>query len=288
MNYQEISLKQAFPQLAELSGEPTLRVYLPENLAEMNRETQKRPCLLICPGGAYAFVSEREGEPVALQFLAEGCNVFLLQYSVAPYRFPAQLCEVAAALELIYRHAEKWHCDTEKIALMGFSAGGHLAAHYANAYDWPEVRAYFPESKPVQASMLCYPVITARKDAAHLGSFRNLLGKNVLTEEEEERFSCENQVNAKTPPAFLWHTSTDESVPVMNSLLYAQALSAHRVPFALHIYPAGGHGLATADEHTNAPLPEAVSHAHDWMEAAKKWLKIVFASKEEIGGAHNA
>lgn len=279
MNYQEISLKQVFPQLAELSGEPILRAYLPENLAEMGREEQKRPCLLICPGGAYAFVSQREGEPVALPFLAEGCNVFLLKYSVAPYHFPAQLCEVAAALELIYRHAADWHCDTEKIALMGFSAGGHLAAHYANAYRWSEVRAYFPDSKPVQASILCYPVITARKDVAHLGSFRNLLGKDALTEEEVQRFSCENQVSEKTPPAFLWHTATDESVPVGNSLLYAQALAEHHVPFALHIYPAGGHGLATVDEHTNAPLPAAVSHAHDWMAAAKAWLQIVFAEQ---------
>lgn len=291
MNYQEISLKQVFPQLDELSDAPVLRAYLPDNLGEMGRETQKRPCLLICPGGAYAFVSQREGEPVALQFLAEGYAVFILQYSVAPFHFPAQLCEVAAALELIDRHREEWHCDTEKVALMGFSAGGHLAAHYANAYDWSEVRAHFPDSKPVQASVLCYPVISAQPGVAHLGSFRNLLGKETLTETETARFSCENQVREQTPPAFLWHTATDESVPVTNSLRYAQALAKYQIPFALHIYPAGGHGLATVDGQTNDALLAEVSHAHDWLVAAKAWMRIVFASgnpqnpERQIGGA---
>lgn len=281
MIYQEIFLKQAFPQLSPISGEPVLRAYLPDNLWEMERQEQKRPCLLICPGGAYAFVSQREGEPVALQFLAEGWNVFVLQYSVAPFRFPAQLCEVAAALELLYQQAEVWHCDTGCVAILGFSAGGHLAAHYSNAYDWPEVRALFPESRPVQGTLLCYPVISAQPGLAHLGSFRNLLGKEQLSEADVQRFSCQNLVSSQTPPTFLWHTASDGSVPVGNSLLYAQALAEKNIPFALHIYPAGGHGLATVDGQTNDALLPAVRHAHNWLADAKAWLRITFPDSEQ-------
>lgn len=271
-----ISLKETFTQLSEQENTSALTAYLPDNLAEMGRQGQKRPCLLICPGGAYAFCSQREAEPVALNFLPEGYNVFVLNYSVVPSRFPTQLLEAAAAMELIYSHADDWHCDVSRVAIMGFSAGGHLAAHYSNCYDWPEVREVFPDSKPVQASILCYPVISTDPAVAHMGSFENLLGHSPLTPEEAERFSCHLQVTAHTPPTFLWHTSTDEAVPVMNSLLYTQALAGWKVPFELHIYPSGGHGLATVDHVTNGYLDSAAGHAVDWLEEAKKWLRITF------------
>ena len=251
MNYQVIHLGDFFQELCEEKRDPLLTVYLPDNLTEMGRQERKHPCILICPGGGYAYCSQREAEPVALHFLPEGYNVFVLDYSVAPNRFPAQLREVAAAMEVIHSHADAWHCDVSRVAIMGFSAGGHLAAHYSTCYDWPEVREVFPDSKPVQASILCYPVISADPCVAHLGSFENLLGHSPLTQEETERFSCHLQVTGRTPPAFLWHTAADDCVPVMNSLLYAQALAANRVPFALHVYPVGRHGLSTVDEQTN-------------------------------------
>lgn len=190
------------PPLAQNNCDPKLTIYLPDNLTEMNRHHQKHPCLLICPGG-YNMVSQREGEPIGLRFLAAGYNVFILEYSVNPNRFPTQLREVTAAMELIHANAEQWHCDTDKVAIMGFSAGGHLAAHYTNAYCWDEVREMFPESKPVNASILCYPVITADPRYAHLGSFKRLLGKEELTQEEQERFSCDHMVSKDTPPTFL-------------------------------------------------------------------------------------
>ena len=122
-------------------------------------QSQDRPAVVVCPGGGYRRVSQREGEPIALHFLPHGYNVFVLWYSVSPNRFPTQLREVAAAMELLHENAEAWHCDTDKIAIMGFSAGGHLAAHYSNAYHWPEVREMFPRSKPGSATLLCYPVM---------------------------------------------------------------------------------------------------------------------------------
>lgn len=274
MKHDILHLKDEFPFLGNDNRDPTLEIYLPCNMKEMGREHQKRPCILVCPGGGYAGCSQRESEPIALHFLPEGYNTFVLTYSVAPHRFPTQLREVAAVLELIHRNAEQWNCDPDRVAILGFSAGGHLAAHYSTCYDCEEVREVFPESHPVQASILCYPVITADPAYAHMGSIINLSGHNPITAEDVDKFSCERHVTVHTPPAFLWHTSADDGVPVMNSLLYAGALSAHRTPFELHVYPFGWHGLATVDGQTNNGLDEKTSHAADWLPAVKKWLKL--------------
>ena len=271
MTHHDIHLKERFPFLGEEDRDPVLSLYLPYNATPT--ET-KRPAIMVCPGGGYGFVSSREAEPIALQFLTEGYYVFVLTYSCAPHRFPVQLREVAAAMELIYENAEQWNVDTDRIAIIGFSAGGHLAAHYSNSFDCEEVRSVFPDSKPVQASILCYPVITAQEGQCHRGSFNNLVGHFPLTAEEDKKFSCHNLVTDHTPPAFVWHTAEDNSVPVISSLLYAQAMSEHKRPFALHVYPYGCHGLSTADEQTNAPLSPSVQLVADWLPAAKKWLKI--------------
>lgn len=271
---QTICLKDFFPQLNE-SENPTLTIYLQENLSEMGRENQKHPCLLICPGGAYSMCCQREAEPIALEFLPAGFQVFILNYSVAPTGFPAQIREVAASIELIRRRADSWHCDPDKLAMMGFSAGGHLAAHYANCFDCKEVREVFPNSKPVQATVLCYPVISANPDISHRGSIENLLGHEPKSQEEIEKFSCDRQVTPRTPPTFLWHTVTDSVVSVMNSLVYARALASYHVPFELHIYPAGEHGLSTVDTQTNEDLEPIVKYAGNWIAAAKHWLSYI-------------
>ena len=252
-------------------------VYLPEPLEEMGRGEQKRPVLVICPGGAYRFCSQREAEPIALHFLTDGYCVLVLSYSVAPHVFPRQLQEVAGVLELICQNAELWHCDTEKIALMGFSAGGHLAAHYANAFDIPQVRSAFPHSKGVQASLLCYPVISSREDLRHAESFQNLTGTEDCA--RWEQVSCEKLVTGKTPPTFLWHTAKDNAVPVSNTLVYGQALAAHGVPFEMHVFPEGAHGLATADAVTNDCLPAGAGKNALWLPLAKEWLKGIFGNQ---------
>lgn len=274
MTHEIIHLKDRFPFLGEEGRDPILTTYLPYNMTEMKRQDQKRPTILLCPGGGYRMVSQREAEAIAVHFLPEGYNVFVLTYSVHPHGFPTQLREVAAAMELIYENADRWNVDTGRIAIMGFSAGGHLAAHYTNSFDCPEIRAVFPESKPVQASILCYPVITSREGLCHQGSFENLVGHFPLTDGENEKFSCDRLVTDRTPPAFLWHTAADQAVPVANSLLYAQALSEHKIPFALHIYPHGPHGLATVDAQTNRELsPDTVPTAQ-WLPELKAWLKV--------------
>ena len=275
MKHERLELKSFFEFLGEDGKNPTLDTYLPYNMAEMRRQDRKRPCMLICPGGGYGMCSEREAEPIALHLLPEGFNVFILTYSVEPNRFPSQIREVAAAVELIYANADEWNCDTSKIAIMGFSAGGHLAAHYSTMFDCKEVREVFPESKSVNASVLCYPVITADFNKAHQGSFLNLIG-HAPDAEEENYFSCERNVRPVTPPAFIWHTAEDGCVPVENSLLYATALAENKVPVELHIYPFGGHGLSTCDKHTCDNVTEIMTYNSAWLDSMKKWLQIIF------------
>lgn len=276
MKYEKIHLKEHYEFLGKDGCDPTLEIFLPYNMTEMNRQDRKRPCILVCPGGGYHFCSQREAEPIAAEFLPEGYNAFILTYSCSPHRFPTQLREVAAAMDMIHSRADEWNCDTERVAIIGFSAGGHLAAHYSTSFDCPAVREVFPESYSVNASVLSYPVITADPDHAHIGSFQNLLGKNELTAEETAEFSCENLVSSHTPPAFIWHTAEDNCVPVANSLMYAAALSGHKIPFELHIYPFGGHGLSTADAQTNGELPPEIARVHKWIPDALSWLKIIF------------
>ncbi len=275
MKHETLELRNYFDFIGADNANPTLDIYLPYNMVEMNRQDQKRPNLLICPGGGYGMCSERESEPIALHFLAEGFNVFVLKYSVAPYRFPVQLREVAAAMELIYEKTEEWNCNTSKIAIMGFSAGGHLAAHYSTMSDCKEVREVFPESKSVNASVLCYPVISADFNIAHQGSFLNLIG-HAPNKEEENYFSCERLVKASTPPAFIWHTAEDGCVPVVNSIVYAKALADNKVPVELHIYPFGGHGLSTCDSQTIDNMTNVIEYNSVWLDSLKKWFKLTF------------
>ncbi len=276
MLYETVHLKDFYPFTGEDGRDPLLTLYLPDNLAELRREDQRRPCLLICPGGAYMMCSGREAEPVAFHFLPAGFNVFVLTYSVAPHRFPAQLLEVAAAFDWMEQNAGRLHCDLGRTAVMGFSAGGHLAAHYVGARDWPEVRARFPRAHRPAASVLCYPVITTDPAFSHKKSFEYLLGA-YPEGEAAARFSCEKLVTDKTPPTFLWHTASDGNVPVENSLLYAMALSRARVPMELHIYPQGVHGLATADAQTNNALTPAAARNSGWLPSAREWLAETLA-----------
>lgn len=275
----KIHLKEHFDFLGENGRDPFVEVMLPYNSVEMNRQNMKRPCMIVCPGGGYCMCSEREAEPIGLRFLPLGYNVFILNYSVVPHCHPSQIREVAALMELIYKNADQWHCDTDRIAIIGFSAGGHLAAHYTNAYDCDAVRSVFPESKPVNASVLCYPVIT--HDTAttpHIWSYENLLGKKDLSDSELSSVACDRMVSEHTPPTFIWHTAEDDTVPVENSLKYAAALAKYKVPFELHIYPFGCHGLSTADDQTCAPLGEQMSRVKGWMDAAVSWLKMTFGN----------
>lgn len=268
-----INLKEKYEFLGDEGRNPTLTCYLPQNIDEMGRADEMRPTILICPGGGYAHCSEREAEPIALKFLNWGFNAVVLRYSCAPHRYPTQLREVAAAFEEIYKNANQWHCDTKKVGIIGFSAGGHLTAHYSNAYNSDAVREVFPDSKKPNFAILSYPVISADETFAHKGSFINLLGA-YPTGDDIDKYSCEKLVTPDTPPTFIWHTTTDQAVPVKNSLVYATALADNKVPFSMHVYPYGVHGLSTCDQLTNDDdrLDSKTVLAANWLDEFKKWM----------------
>mgnify|MGYP003297862704 CR=1 FL=1 len=276
MIYEKIDLAGKYDYLKKNNSVAKLVCMVPHFIPEMNRQDEKRPCILVCPGGGYAFCSEREAEPIAMNFLKLGFNAYVLYYSLAPdYHYPLQLNEVAAAFDTIKKLAQEHHSDIEKIGIIGFSAGGHLAAHYSTAFDSQEVRENFKESIRPFATMLGYPVITADKKVAHIGSIENLVGK-YPEEKDADKYSCEKLVNENTPQCFIWHTAEDSCVPVENSLMYALALSKYKIPYELHIYPKGDHGLSTSDIvtlHTETPDTD---HAHNWLYELERWIKLTF------------
>ncbi len=252
-----------------------LTVYLHEHYQEIAVET--RPLVLVCPGGAYAYTSEREADPLAAQFLAMGYHAAVLRYSCAPAVYPTALTELAYSLALIRRNGEDWYVNPEQIIVLGCSAGGHLAA--SMGVFWKEeflagalgIRKEEQKLIRPDGMILCYPVITSG-EFAHRGSFQNLLG--ARQEELSAKMSLENQVDKDTPPAFIWHTYEDGAVPAENSLLFVTALRRAGVPAEFHMYPKGSHGLALANRLTqnqdgNAAQPECTSWvglAHTWIE----------------------
>jgi acetyl esterase/lipase len=277
MYYETIKLNEYFLQLPKTEGfEPTLTAYCPGNSPEIDLK-RKRASILICPGGGYEFTSDREAEPVALKFLSLGYNAFVLRYSVAPERYPTALLQVSAAVALIRRQAEKFNSDIDQIAVCGFSAGAHLACCQGIFWNEPFLSETLHIEKGLNrpnAMILAYPVITSG-EYAHEGSFECLLG-NDAPQELKNKLSLENQVNKDVPPTFLWHTFNDQSVPVENSLLFANALRSHNIPFELHIYPEGSHGLSLCN-HETADTDSLVNpHCGTWVSLCDEWLKLVF------------
>lgn len=237
----------------------------------------KRPLVLLCPGGGYGYTSDRESEPIALTFLAMGYHAAILRYSCAPARYPTSLLELATSMLLIRRNAEEWHVDTDKIIVQGCSAGGHLAACLGMFWD----EHFLAQSLGLgtdehsllqpRAMLLCYPVITSG-EYAHRGSFQNLLGEREA--ELSEQLSLEHRVSAKTPEAFIWGTYEDGSVPMENSLLLVSALRRAHIPVEYHLYPKGGHGLALATRLTKTADGRHVQEAcATWTELAKNWIE---------------
>ena len=160
--------------------QPKMSVYLPDNSPEIQID-RKHPTVVICPGGGYAMTSDREAEPIALRFAAAGCNAVVVRYSCVPARFPAALFELSYAVAKVRENAQEWNVDTDRIAVCGFSAGGHLAASFSTLWNRDFVKEYFDyqggENKP-NGMILGYPVITSGEHA-HGGSIENLLGEKT-------------------------------------------------------------------------------------------------------------
>ena len=261
-----------------------LNCYVRDNSVEIN-SNRKAPAMLVLPGGGYGMVSDREGEPIALSFLNKGFNCFVLTYSVAPIRFPYQLTEAVMAMNYIRLNAEDLNIDANMVAAVGFSAGGHLCATLGSISDCDAVKAVFEskvDAKP-NAVILSYPVITCHNEKGHVGSFDNLLG--VENKDKYNELDVVNLIDEKSAPAFIWATYTDSVVPVKNSILVAAAYENAGVPFSLHIWGRGVHGLSVADKTVYGKVVEGYPNLDGMSKSVTSWVDMSIEWLEEMGVA---
>ena len=287
-------------RLKEGRDDVTLTTYILQDSPDL-LNGKARPAILICPGGGYFNCSDREAEPIALRFAGLGYHCFVLRYSAycagmsgfpdlskeptpKPENLhPAPMEDIGIAMRLICEHADEWHVDKDRIAVCGFSAGAHNAAMYAT--HWQELA----DAPRPAAAILGYALTDyvfkheyeSRQDSFVTGFFRAsdtvFLGTPEPSEELLDEVSPARHVTEKTPPCFLWATAADELVPVQHSLLMAQALSNAAVPFELHVFEEGQHGLALADQASASSRTQLNNDAAGWTDLAAKWLQKRFA-----------
>lgn len=246
--------------------QPTLTAYpVPTNPSE------KPGCVIVCPGGAYVMRADHEGKPISEMLNAAGIYSFVLNYRVSPYRYPAELFDVTRAVRWVRYNAGRFGYDPNRIAVLGFSAGGHLAMMSVTQFASPDVFAEGYGKKDAvdevssrpDAGVLCYAVIT-------LGEHTNACTRDSLLGARPDpkliySLSGENAVRDDMPPIFMWHTASDGAVPIINPLKFSEALDAHHIPFELHVFPYGDHGLG---------LASGVPHVAQWAPLLVKWLKL--------------
>jgi acetyl esterase/lipase len=242
---------------------PALTPYLPDPASATGA------ALVICPGGGYAHLAPHEGNDYALWLNQRGVTCLVLKYRLGSngYRHPAMLEDAARAVRLARARAADWKIDPQRVGIMGSSAGGHLASTLLTHFDSGRPDAADPvdrQSSRPDLGILCYPVITLG-EYTHKGSRNNLLGTNQPPD-LVKLLSNELQVTTNTPPCFIWTTFEDKTVPLENTLLFAGALRKNHVPFDLHIYQKGGHGMGLNDQ-------PPFTHPHPWAADCLFWLR---------------
>lgn len=241
-------------------SEPSLSLYAADP------QKANGTAVIICPGGGYAFLAtDHEGEEVARRFAANGVTAFVLKYrlpsdTIMVDQSSGPLQDAQQAIYLVRKNAAAWHINPSKIGIMGFSAGGHLAASLAVHYE--DLKIKNPEGLSLRPdfAVLIYPVISFTA-SAHTGSVKNLIGPNA-TQAQKEYFSNELHVNAQTPISFLVHANDDDTVPVENTILFNQAMVKNKVPVETHLYQSGGHGYGMHNKKTS----------DDWFLRLQEWM----------------
>lgn len=261
-------------QAEKQGGKEQVFLVTPEKLpAEKRQNAEKKPTVIICPGGGYGKVYFcGEGTPIMHRMEANGYAAFILRYRVAPERYPGPQEDLALAIQYVRAHAEEYGVDVDNITLIGASAGAHLCASEAALYEEmanlveEEVKTFSPELAKTYKSysarpdklVLSYPVISLEKEQ-HEGSFQNLTGGK---EELRSKLSVENLVTEGYPPTFVWACEDDNCVPPSNAKRMEEVLKQHNIPSECHIYPQGGHGCGLAFSHSAA----------GWSKAMLLWL----------------
>jgi acetyl esterase/lipase len=243
---------------------PTLTPYL----ADPTNATGA--AMVICPGGAYAHLAPHEGNDYALWLNQHGVTCFVLKYRLGSngYHYPAEFQDGTRAMRWVRAHADDYKIDPHRVGIMGSSAGGHMASMLVTHFDSGDTNSTDEierQSSRPDIGILCYPVITMG-EFAHQGSKDNLLGKKP-SRKLVKLLSSELQVKTNTPPCFIWGTYEDKTVPIENELMFAAALRKNHVPFDLHIYQKGGHGMGLGDR--KPPF----AHPHPWTGDCLFWLK---------------
>ena len=305
-------MKSEIFYLHEGRKDVTLTTYVLDDSPEMLNGA-KRPAIVICPGGAYLSCSDREGEPVAMKFASMGYHAFVLRYSVysegsteafgganifgdMPVKphcvHPAPVQDIGLAMLKIRDHAEEWLVDMNKIAVCGFSAGSHNAAMYAARWQDDIVAGSLGVDKELlrpAAAILCYTLsdyVYMLENTTTAGPFETaffgasntaFLGTKTPTEELLDEVSPARHVTENMPPTFLWATAADAMVPVQHSIRMAHALADHKIPFELHIFEEGAHGLSLATKATAQSKEHIMPDAAKWADLADAWLDKRFA-----------
>jgi acetyl esterase/lipase len=244
-------------------SQPELTIFLPAT-------NRNGTAVVICPGGGYWQNSiGKEGFAVARKFNEWGVTAFVLKYRIPNDssmvdKTIGPLQDAQRAIQLVRMHAKEWNINTNKVGIMGFSAGGHLASTAGTHFE----KSYIENKSQINLrpdfTILIYPVISFQDSIAHMGSRDQLLGKNPA-KKVLDSFSNELQVTSKTPPAFLVHASDDDAVPVMNSVAFYNALLRYKIPAEMHLYKGGGHGFGMHNPTTN----------DEWMQRCKSWMQAM-------------
>ncbi len=226
----------------------------------------KVPSIIVLPGGGYSGRAEHEGKDIAKFYNSQGFNAFVVDYRVNPNKFPCALADAQRAIKIIKSRSDEFHADPEKLFVIGFSAGGHLASCVATMDDYAKIGDELDEISPcVAGAILSYPVISGYKEDGWIACCVESIAEG--TDVTAHQLSTHKLVSEQTPPCFIWHTAEDETVDVQHSLIFAKALKDKKVPFEMHIFPFGPHGLG---------LAKATKDVYNWSFLSCEWIKNNF------------